>query len=334
MTITVISYRLAIIVKWFIFRALSSSKRQKMKVLAVGELLIDMISTDFAASFTEVQHFKRLAGGSPANLAGNLARLGCDVELVATVGTDGMGQYLKGFVQDLQLGTRGLRQVDQPTTMVLVTRSQEVSDFEAYRSADVQITSRQFPDHWKDVKLFHTTCFALSKDPARTSILTAARLAASAGVQLSIDANYAAKIWPDQAEAQQVVAAYCSGGAMVKVSEVDWERLYGKPWQTPEEAIKHFHTLGASIVCATMGGDGCLVSDGKTLFPLGTRPVEVVDTTGAGDAFWSGFLWAWLQQYDLKTCTRIARNMAEIKLSHFGPLPKVVDHQRLLNVTE
>jgi len=218
--------------------------------------------------------------------------------------------------------------------MILVTRSQEASDFEAYRSADVQISAQQFPEDWSNTSIFHTTCFALSKDTARTSILTAARLAARAGVQLSIDANYAAKIWPDQAEAQQVVAAYCSGGAMVKISEVDWERLYGSPWETPAAAVQHFHTLGASIGCATMGGDGCLVRDGQQVYPLGTTPGDVVDTTGAGDAFWSGFLWAWLKKYDLKACTHIARKMAEIKLSHFGPLPATVDTKQLLSAIE
>jgi fructokinase len=157
----------------------------------------------------------------------------------------------------------------------------------------------------------------------------AARLAAQAGVQLSIDANYAAKIWPDQAEAQAVVAAYCSGGAMVKVSEVDWERLYGAPWSKPEDAIAHFHQLGARVVCVTLGAEGCVVSDGDTVFRLGTRPVEVVDTTGAGDAFWSGFLCAWLDGYSLAECTLAARRMAEYKLAHFGPLPDRVDRQEI-----
>jgi sugar/nucleoside kinase (ribokinase family) len=299
------------------------------EVLAVGELLIDMISADFADSFDHAQQYQRLAGGSPANLGSNLARLGRKVGLVATVGQDGMGEYLARFVADLGLDTQGLRRVAQPTTLILVTRSREVSDFEAYRMADREIQFHQFPAKWDGVRLFHTTCFALSQDPARTSILMAARLAAQAGVQLSIDANYAAKIWPNQSEAQAVVAAYCSGGAMVKVSEVDWERLYGAPWASTEAAIAHFHQLGARLVCLTMGAEGCVVSDGDTVFRLGTRPVEVVDTTGAGDAFWSGFLCAWLDGYSLAECALAARRMAEYKLTHFGPLPTKVERQKI-----
>lgn len=299
------------------------------EVLAVGELLIDMISSDFADTFDEAQQYHRLAGGSPANLAGNLARLGRKTGLIATVGKDGMGRYLSRFIADLGLDTKGVATVDKPTSLILVTRSREVSDFEAYRSADREIHFQQFPTDWTDIRLFHTTCFALSQDPARTSILMAARLAAQAGVQLSIDANYAAKIWPNQSEAQAVVAAYCSGGAMVKVSEVDWERLYGAPWQTPEAAMNHFHQLGARLVCLTMGSKGCVVSDGHTVFRLGTRPVEVVDTTGAGDAFWSGFLCAWLDGYSLAECTLAARRMAEIKLGHFGPLSGKVAREKI-----
>jgi fructokinase len=60
-----------------------------------------------------------------------------------------------------------------------------------------------------------------------------------------------------------------------------------------------------------------------------SRPIEVVDTTGAGDAFWSGFLCAHLDGYDLYQCALAGRRMAEIKLQHFGPLPGKVDKRIL-----
>lgn len=300
------------------------------EVLAVGELLIDFISTNYADSLDDVSTFERLPGGSPANMAGNLARLGQAAGLVATVGKDDMGTYLKSFVEGLNLDISGLRLTNLPTTLILITKSKEVSNFEAYRLADCEITAEQMPATvLAQLKVFHTTCFALSREPARSAILAAAAQVAKAGGQVSIDANYAAKIWPDQAEAQKVVASYCALGAMVKFSDVDWERLYGSPIEEPEVTAQFLHELGAKTVCITLGEKGCYVSNGQEKYELGTRPIEVVDTTGAGDAFWSGFICAFLDGHGLRQCALAGRRMAEIKLQHFGPLPARVDKRIL-----
>jgi sugar/nucleoside kinase (ribokinase family) len=300
------------------------------KVVAVGELLIDFISTNYANTLDEASSFVRLPGGSPANLAGNLARLGQPTGLVASVGKDDMGKYLLSFVQSLNLDTSGLRQVKVPTTLLLVTKSKEVSDFEAYRQADREINTDQLPlPVLQQLKVLHTTCFGLSEEPARSAILSAAVQVSTHGGQVSLDANYAGKIWPDQAEAQQIVATYCALGAMVKFSEVDWERLYGTPLDNEAEAAAFLHSLGAKIVCITLGEKGCFVSNGEEQYSIPTRAIEVVDTTGAGDAFWSGFLCAFLDGYGLKECALSGRRMAEIKLQHFGPLPPKVDKRVL-----
>ena len=172
--------------------------------------------------------------------------------------------------------------------------------------------------------IFHTTCFALSKKPAQTNILRGAKRAVELGCQLSIDANYAPKIWQNRAEAQRIVAEYCAYGAYVKVSEVDWERLYGSKLTDPEAAANHFLGLGAKNVCVTLGGDGCFVADTEGGHFLAARKVEVKDTTGAGDAFWSGFLTARLDGHSVLNAAKAARRMAELKLGHFGPLPSSV----------
>jgi sugar/nucleoside kinase (ribokinase family) len=301
-------------------------RNKKIDILSVGELLIDMISTDFAETMDEAELFKRIPGGSPANLCMNMKRLGNHVRLVATVGTDDMGHYLMNYVKQLGLVTKSMRQVSSPTTLILVTRSMNVSNFEAYRGADCKITLSQLNKKLlSEISIFHTTCFALSKKPAQANILRGAREAAKLGAQISIDVNYAKKIWENQEEAQRIVAEFCSYGALVKCSEVDWERLYGNKLTDAEAAAKHFLSLGAKEVCMTLGGDGCLVAfeEGSEFIP--TRPIDVKDTTGAGDAFWSGYLTARLDNYSIFDAAKAGRRMAELKLTHFGPLPKSVE---------
>ena len=297
-------------------------KSKPIDIVSVGELLIDMISIDFADKMDEVETFKRIVGGSPANLAMNMHRLGKNVRLVSTVGRDDMGNFLIEYVKKLNLDTSLIRQTNVPTTLILVSRSKNVSNFEAYRCADKHIAMRQMSDEvLSQTAIFHTTCFALSQKPAQTNILRGAKRAVELGCQLSIDANYAPKIWENRAEAQRIVAEYCSQGAYVKISEVDWERLYASPLTEPMAAAEHFLQLGAKNVCVTLGGDGCFVADTEGGHFLPARKVEVKDTTGAGDAFWSGFLTARLDGYSVLDAAKAARRMAELKLGHFGPLP-------------
>lgn len=307
---------------------MTTRRRKRIDILAAGELLIDLISAEFADNLDEIAAFKRIPGGSPSNLCMNMARLGNEAVLVASVGNDDMGLYLSKYVAGQGVDTHQLRRVDDPTTLILVTRSQHVSNFAAYRGADAQITAEQFPDHLlDDISIFHTTCFALSREPARQVILDSASKAAAHGSRLSIDVNYAAKIWPDQPLAQQIVRQYVGMGAIVKISEVDWERLYSKPLADPQQVCRHFIDMGAHAVCVTLGAEGAVVADDRATYVLPGRKVEVKDTTGAGDAFWSGFLTAWLDGHHLENCARAGRCMAEVKLQQFGPLPSKVDRR-------
>lgn len=305
-------------------------QERNIDIISVGELLIDFISSDFVAHLSDAKYFTKFMGGSPANMVMNMTRLGNKGYLVATLGNDDMGDFLMDFITSYGVNGSLINRVEVPTTLILVTRSKEVSNFEAYRGADAEIRSDQFEGiDWQKVALFHTTCFALSREPAQSAILKVADEAYGGGCQLSIDANYAQKIWPDRAKAQAIVQAYCQRGSLVKVSEVDWERLYGHPLEDPDQAADHFLDIGASTVCVTLGGEGCLVASREERHRLGTRPVDVKDTTGAGDAFWSGFLTAWLDGYDLLGCAKAGRAMAEIKLACLGPLPPKVDRWRI-----
>ena len=306
-------------------------RTKPIDLLSVGELLIDMISTDFADSMDAVESYRRIVGGSPANLAMNMKRLGNNSGLISSIGKDGFGDFLMGYVRNLGLNTEGVVQVaDVPTTLILVTRSKSVSDFEAYRGADTYILPTQVSDAvLSNAAIFHTTCFALSLNPAQSTILDAASRATALGCKLSIDVNYAQKIWKNNAEAREIVAKYVSHGAFVKCSEVDWERLYGEKLTDPEAAAAHFLSLGAGEVCVTLGGDGCFVANREGGHFLAARKVDVKDTTGAGDAFWSGYLTARLDGHSLINAAKAARRMAEIKIGHFGPLPSTVERSRI-----
>ncbi|MCB0545694.1 MAG: hypothetical protein KDC70_19360, partial [Saprospiraceae bacterium] len=241
-----------------------------------------------------------------------------------------MGTILRNYVSRLGVDVSYVVQVDEPTTLILVTRSAAVSNFQPYRGADTMLSIRQFPfSRFEEISILHTTCFALSKNPAQHVIMEAAEKAKRAGCQLSVDANYAEKVWPERREAQRLLSELCRLGALVKVSDVDWTRLYEDESPKPDVVLDHFLKMGAAEVCFTLGAEGCWVANDRQRHFLPARPVEVKDTTGAGDAFWSGYLTARLDGKDLVDCAMAGRRMAEIKLGHFGPLPDRVERSEV-----
>ncbi len=301
-------------------------------LLSVGELLADFIGHHVSKSLFDSPDFRRYQGGSPANMAANMARLGNATALVASVGNDNLGKFLTQQVSEAGVDAQYIS-IDPlaPTSIVVVSRTAGTPDFIAYRTADCQIKSSQLPDSLlQQASIFHTTCFALSRQPAQGAIVEAARRAAALGCQVSIDANYAPSIWPDRHYARKIVADYCSAGALVKLSEDDAARLYGEP-QEPKQIIDDFHQMGASLVCLTLGADGSWVSseNGAKQVRIPGQKIDVVDVTGAGDAYWAGFLTAHLDGLTAEQCAKAGAALAKMKLTRMGTLPSVINREAL-----
>lgn len=293
-------------------------------IISVGEVLIDFIGHEINTPIIKARDYHRYLGGSPTNVAVNAARLGLKSVLVATCGQEGLGEYIIRKLNKYDVITSQIRKSEtEPTSVIFVSKSTGTPDFIPYREADCQIIPSQIPDDLlSKAKIFHTTCFALSKNPARTTILESAKKAKALGLQTSIDINFSERIWTNREEAHLVLKDYLSNNPLVKVSEDDCLRLFGET-KTDDFIFDYFHSLGASTICLTKGKDGVLLSDTtQGLFSQNAIPIqEIKDTTGAGDAFWTGFLYGKLKQKSLDESITMAQKLASIKLQNLGRLP-------------
>ena len=305
---------------------------KKYALLSVGELLVYIIGTDIQESILQTSTFERFQGGSPANMAANMARLGMSTALISCVGNDNLGIFLKNEVAKTGIDISHVVTDDfQPTSTVIVSKTKGTPDFIAYRTADRMIQPSHIPNSLlAESAIFHTTCFALSQEPAQSAIVDAAKRANKLGCRGSLDANYAKQIWADRKQAWETISAYCSHDGLVKLSEDDAERIYGYK-VSEEQVIEDFHGMGADLVCFTKGGEGSTISyeKGSKQIRLGVKPIEVIDATGAGDAFWAGFLTAFSEGKTIEICAHAGGNLAAFKLITKGPLPAVVNKEIL-----
>ena len=297
---------------------------KNIDILCVGEVLVDFIGHQPGVQINNTRDYHRYLGGSPTNVAMNSTRLGLKSVMVATVGNDGFGEYIFERLNAVGVNTNYIKQLDdKPTSVIFVSRTDGTPEFIPFREADCFISNDQITDAMlAQTKIFHTTCFALSKQPAQTTILQKAEAAFNAGCKLSIDVNYAKKLWSSQEEAFKVIQSYCKFNPLIKISEDDMERLFEKSLPH-NEIFQFFHNQGVDVVCLTLGSKGVKLSQkGISIIEMPAIKVEkIMDATGAGDAFWSGFLFAYIKENAMDDCLKVALKLAALKLQNVGRLP-------------
>lgn len=306
-----------------------------LDLLVIGETLIDFISVEETESLLEATTFQRFAGGSPANIAANVAKLGGQAAVISKTGMGAFGQFLKA-----ELGRAGVQTqymvMDHRvrTSIIFVSRTKGTPDFEPFRDADFRLEPREISEEAiARAKVVHASMWPLSREPARSAVEKAFVLAQEQGKLISLDPNYSPRIWPDTREAREVIRHMMSYTTLTKPSLDDARRLFGEG-QSPEHYIARFHEMGPRVVVFTMGGAGMILSvEGQQTF-IPAQPVKVVDATGAGDSFWAGFLMALLDGHPLERCVLFAREIVGRKLARIGPLPDNLDRVEIYKAIE
>lgn len=290
--------------------------QRRIDLLCVGELLVDMIATKYG-SFTTCSEFSRYAGGAPANITSNGRRLGLRASLAAAVGTDGLGDFLLDSLERADIDSSLVQRYDESTSLVVITRSQESPIPIFYRGADSKIIlSRELIDTLHDSSILHFSCWPLSMEPSRSSIVSMIEIARNLGVLVCFDPNYHRSIWQDRHEALSLIERTLPYVDIIKPSEDDANRLFGM--DDPIRHIRRYLDLGAKLVIMTLGKDGAIASEGKEMREYPSLAHGVVDTTGAGDAFWSGLYVGIVNGRSLDASIRLGMAVCALKLRGVG----------------
>ena len=302
-------------------------------VFTIGELLVDMISDDYDTSFN-CNKYSRFFGGSPANITMNIKRLGGNPIIAACVGNDGLGEFLINHLTKNNINTELINKVNHSTSMVLVTKSKETPLPIFYRSADYNLEySLDINSALKNSKIVHFSCWPISQKKSRNMIEKVIEEARKNDVIIGFDPNYHEMIWEEGHDGIEYIKSLLGKVDIIKPSEVDAERIFGP--DTPENHVDKFIQCGAKLVIMTLGKDGAIVSNGKETIKFKTLATEVVDTTGAGDAFWGGFYTAITSNYTLKESLNIGFAVSAFKLKHVGAiaeLPSIKELKILYNI--
>lgn len=247
-----------------------------------------MISTN-PGNLIASDGFLKKFGGAPANTAMGLARLGIPVGFMGKVGNDPFGHFLKHILEKNNVDTQSLLLSDPVhTTLAFVSLTDDGQrDFFFYKGAHDTILSSEVTLP-KQTTIFH---FGSLTQITESTKQTTAKLIAEAKAAhciISYDPNIRESLWQDMTQARTVILDTFSQVDIVKLNEKEAELLSEET--DIEKAAQKLFRDHFDILFITLGNKGCYYKTKNFHGTVPTIPVDVVDTTGAGDAFNAGYL--------------------------------------------
>ena len=259
-------------------------------ITVCGETVADLVAQDDG-------DLRAYPGGSPANVAVALARLGEATSLAARLGPDVFGRRMRSHLADNGVDPRHLVEAPEPSTLAVVSfddQRRASYDFWTQGTADWQWSDAELAAHpGPGVVAWHTGSLASWTPPGDAAIRRLLeRVRASGACTLSYDPNVRPLLLGDADAARASIEAMVALAHVVKVSDEDLA------WLCPGEDVAavalRWAGLGPGLVVVTLGPDGALAArpGRETVVRASAPQVDLVDTVGAGDTFTAGLLHA------------------------------------------
>lgn len=290
-------------------------------VCVLGRIGYDLYALDHHRPLPEVERFERKLGGSSANMAVGLARLGLRVGIIGALGDDALADYLLGFLRGEGVDTRFVRRVAGYNTSLCLTEVSPPDRFPQvfYRreAADTRVSvGPPELDYVRQARLFVTNGTSLAADPSRQGTLDALEAARGAGARTVLDVDYRASSWPSPQEAGRQAQRALRFSDVVVGNEDELELLTGE--RDAGRQVRQVLDAGVGLVVRKLGARGVEAHTREGSSFAAPFTVEVVSTIGAGDGFASGFLYALHRGHPLAECLRQGNAAAAVVVSRVG----------------
>lgn len=261
-------------------------------ITALGELLIDF--TPCGISEAGMKIFEQNPGGAPANVLTAAGNFGAKTAFIGKVGKDMHGEFLKETLEKYNIETKGLIMDEKVfTTLAFVSlneKGERTFSFARKPGADTCLTKEEVNlELIKECKIFHFGSLSLTDNPSKEALLYALEKAREMNKIISYDPNYRPLLWENKDTAVKEMRAVIKYADIMKISDEETELLTG--YKEPEKAALKLIEQGVSLVFVTLGSEGSFLRTKDFQITVKSKKCNVVDTTGAGDAFWGAILY-------------------------------------------
>ncbi|MBE6715374.1 MAG: 5-dehydro-2-deoxygluconokinase [Ruminococcaceae bacterium] len=286
-------------------------KSKKYDLILVGRVAVDFNPVDYYCPLNESTTFKRYLGGSPANIAVGLARLGKKCGFFARVSDDQFGTFVTNFFDKEGIDTSRIVRCKNGEKIGLTfteIKSETESSIVMYRNeaADLKLECEDIDEEYiKDGAAVLISGVALAESPSREATLKAMQIAKKNNIPVIFVLDYRAYNWKNKDEIAVYYSIVASNADMIIGSREEYDLLEGLLGLdgTDKTSAAYWQSKGAKIVIVTHGKQGstAYTNDGQD-FSIKPFPVKLLKSFGGGDGYTSAFLYSLFEGKEIIDC--------------------------------
>lgn len=298
----------------------------KFDVVGFGALNVDMLfQVNRIASAEEesfIQDSTQACGGSAANTIVALARLGCKVGFIGKIAADREGRLQLDCFDTDGVDTQGIIRVQHGKSGSVLGFVDANGARALYVNSGVNDTIRLEEiktDYAVQTKFLHLTSF-VGDQSLQAQIKLLAALPSDVKVSFDPGAVYSRRGYP-------AIESIIKKTHVFMPNSIELEQLTGE--SDYRKGADSMISRGVKIVAVKLGSHGCYVTDGRDMHRIDPQKINVVDTTGAGDAFCAGFLYGLIHSKSLRQCGEIGNFVASRCCQKMGARAGLPDTKEL-----
>ncbi|MBC8569679.1 5-dehydro-2-deoxygluconokinase [Zongyangia hominis] len=275
-----------------------------LDVIPIGRATVDLNPVDYNRSLEESTTFKKYVGGSPANIAVGLARLGKKVGFIGMVSDDRFGDYVTHYFANEGIDTSGICRAKHGEKMGLTFTeilSPTQSSILMYRNqaADLMLTTDDVSeDYIASAKAVVISGTALSQSPSREAVLKALEYAKKNKTVVIFDIDYRPYNWKSNDEMAIYYSLVGRQSDLILGSREEFDLMEGliARGSSDQETAARWIGYGNRIVIIKHGKEGstAYTCDGQS-FAIKPFPVKSLKGFGGGDGYASAFIYSILE---------------------------------------
>ena len=291
--------------------------------LVLGRAGMDLYADPPGTKAEEAGRFTSALGGSAANIAAGILRLGGKASLVTAVSDDAVGRFVRRELEAYGVDVAHLVRVggECRTSLAVVETRMEDCQSVIYRNGAADFALR--PEDVEGIPFaaygaLIVTGTALAAEPSRAATFRAISLARAAAVPVILDVDYRPYSWPDQATAAMTCRQAAEASAMIIGNDVE----FGVMAQGADGlGLARELASGRIATVYKMGEKGSVTFAAGESFETPVFPVTALKPTGAGDAFMAGLVTGLAASSDLAAAVRRGAAAAAIVVTRVGCAP-------------
>lgn len=307
------------------------SKNNNTAFLVLGRAGLDLYADPPGTHLENAMQFSSALGGSAANIAAGIARLGGETSLISVISQDAVGRFIINQLQRYKIAADYITIVSSEvrSSLAIVETRNEDCQSVIYRNgaSDFLLSTEQVRSvNFAKFGNLIVTGTSLAVEPSRSATFLAMDLAHKVGLTVIFDVDYRPYSWVSATDAAATYSQAAMLSDIVIGNDVEFAVMAGGDGRNFAKALSQQHH---KIAIYKMGERGSITYGDEKIFTTEIFSVKALKPTGAGDAFMAAFVMGLQSKLELQTCVLRGSAAAAIVVTKVGCAPAMPTYDEL-----